>query len=77
MYAETLSTFVKRYIREFNIRFDKFLPVKMTLASEYTEPIIRVNTENCQIQIENWDETKSWDNTIEDAVKRMANYAKE
>lgn len=75
MYAETIQTFAKRYKNELETRSGLQLELENKMNSIYTEPVVRVNNENCQILIKDWIEEKSWDLTAENALKRIRLYS--
>jgi UDP-glucose 4-epimerase len=75
MFAETVQAFAQRYKNELETRSGFQLGLGTNLNSAYTEPIVRVNHENCQMVVKDWIEEKSWDSTAEDAIKRMRVYS--
>ena len=74
MYPESIQSFAQRYKYQLEMRTNSEYSLKFNFESKYTEPIVRVNNENCRILVKEWDEKKSWDQIIEDAVNRMAIY---
>lgn len=76
MYPESIQTFAQRYKQQLEARSNSEFPLQFNLESKYTEPIVRVNSENCRILVKDWDENKSWDVIAEDAINRIANYSR-
>ena len=74
MYAETNEAFAYRYKIELELRTNLSPKLKSDLNSKHTEPMIRINSENCRLTVDSWNETKSWDSIIEDALMRIDNY---
>jgi UDP-glucose 4-epimerase len=64
-YVEGQGRFTERVAGEFRSRTDWECAITPTEQSEFTEPMIRVNSESAHRNHPDWDETGSWDRMVE------------
>jgi nucleoside-diphosphate-sugar epimerase len=76
LYVESVLSFTQRYIREIQNRTSLKLTYTTDLQAVYTEPIVRVNTQNCLIRVQDWIEEVSWNGTVSNAINRLELYSR-
>ncbi|RME90845.1 MAG: NAD(P)-dependent oxidoreductase [Candidatus Hydrogenedentota bacterium] len=64
-YVESQGEFAIRFAREFSRRLKKDLQVHLNKQTEFTEPIMRVNTDRAKNLFPDWDENKFWDDWVQ------------
>ncbi|PWC53854.1 NAD(P)-dependent oxidoreductase [Azospirillum sp. TSA6c] len=61
-YVETQGAFALRFAREIGSRLGIDTPVELAEQADFSEPMVRTNTELPDIGKLGWSESKSWDN---------------
>lgn len=64
-YIESQGEFALRVAREFSKRVGFQYDVKLAEQKDFSEPMMRINTENAKLQSPEWNEKKFWDDYIE------------
>jgi nucleoside-diphosphate-sugar epimerase len=64
-YVESQGAFVERLAREVGCRIRRDCRVQLLRQTEFSEPLVRVNTDPAAIMIEGWDESAAWNEYAE------------
>lgn len=60
-YLESQGAFAQRFAREMQPRLGFPCPVELSIQTEFTEPLVRVNTDLVNTTDLQWDEAAAWD----------------
>ncbi len=72
-YIESQGRFATRFAREFQKRTDWPCRVESAQQMEYSEPMIRINTQPSSLRHPEWCESTSWDKIVEYYLAAAAN----
>jgi UDP-glucose 4-epimerase len=75
-YVGSQADFARRYAREIGPRLGLACDIEFAIQSEFSEPLMRVNTDPADVYVEGWDEQRSWD-AIAEASRRQPTYAQD
>ncbi|WP_419909999.1 NAD-dependent epimerase/dehydratase family protein [Hoeflea sp.] len=64
-YVSTQADFARRFSSEIGRRLGLECPLDLPLQSDFSEPIIRINTDSARHYVEQWDEERAWDRLAE------------
>jgi nucleoside-diphosphate-sugar epimerase len=64
-YVESQGAFAQRFAREMQSRFDFPCPVEICSQKDFSEPLVRVNTDLASAVDLNWNEVVAWDELAE------------
>ncbi len=60
-YIESQGAFIQRLAREIGVRLNRKLQVELLLQTDFSEPVMRVNTDPATCHVADWNESKAWD----------------
>jgi UDP-glucose 4-epimerase len=60
-YAESQEAFAERFAREMRERVMSPCPVKIGVQTDFSEPMVRINTDPLDTNRLGWNETRAWD----------------
>jgi len=60
-YVESQGAFATRFSREMSKRFNLPCELQLNKQTDFSEPLVRINTEPCYSTFPGWDESLSWD----------------
>jgi UDP-glucose 4-epimerase len=61
LYVENQGAFAERFAREMSRRVGKPCPVKIGVQTDFSEPMVRINTDPVDATRLRWNETAAWD----------------
>ncbi len=64
MYVESQGAFAERFAREVGKRVAKPCVVKLCVQTDFTEPMVRINTDHVNYAALGFDETSAWDEIV-------------
>lgn len=60
-YAESQGAFAVRFAREISARLDIATPLELAVQTDFSEPLVRINTDRVAIDAARWQESAAWD----------------
>jgi len=60
-YAESQGAFAARFAREMGTRLDIATPLELAVQTNFSEPLVRINTDRIAIDAARWQESAAWD----------------
>jgi nucleoside-diphosphate-sugar epimerase len=60
-YVESQGAFAERFAREMSLRVAAACPVKIGVQTDFSEPMVRINTDPLDAARLGWNETTAWD----------------
>lgn len=71
-YIESQGTFAQRVATEMRRRLDLKCELEIKTQTEFLEPRVRINTDDPDIKMLNWDESSAWDEMASFYTQLMA-----
>jgi nucleoside-diphosphate-sugar epimerase len=60
-YVESQGSFAQRFAREMSTRLDRPCEVRLGTQTDFSEPLMRINTDPAAAEEPGWDEAAAWD----------------
>ena len=61
LYVESQGAFAERFAREMSRRVVRPCPVKIGVQTDFSEPMVRINTDPLDAERLGWSEAEAWD----------------